>query len=166
LGRLEQHFDKAVIWSTSMPNTQQIGKAGEMLVQYKLLLLGIESAPMTTDSGIDLVAYSPRKQDAITLQVKTNLKPKPGGGKGKLALDWWIPDNSSAQLITVTDLSKERVWVFKLTEIQALAQQHPKGRFHLVMTVDPTLRPNKQERLNFDYEFERYRLENRFHEFF
>lgn len=134
-----------------MPNTQQIGKAGELLVQYRLLLLGIESAPMTTDSGIDLVAYSPRKQDAITLQVKTNLKPKPGGGKGKLALDWWIPDNSSAQLIAVTDLSRERVWVFKLAEIQKLAQQHPKGRYHLGMTVDPTLRPNKQERLNFDY---------------
>jgi hypothetical protein len=149
-----------------MLNSQQIGKAGELLVQYKLLLLGIESAPMTTDLGIDLVAFSPSKQDAITIQVKTNLKPKPGGGKGKLALDWWIPDNSPAQLITVTDLSKERVWMFKLAEVQKLAQQHPKGRCHLCMTIDPTMRPSKQERLNFDYEFERYRLENRYHEFF
>jgi hypothetical protein len=35
---------------------QQIGKSGELLVQYKLLLHGIESSPLTTDSGIDLVA--------------------------------------------------------------------------------------------------------------
>ena len=70
-----------------MPNTQQIGKAGELLVQYKLLLRGIESALLTTDSGVDLVAFSPRKQKAITIQIKSNLKPKPGGGRGKLQLD-------------------------------------------------------------------------------
>jgi hypothetical protein len=149
-----------------MSSTQQIGKAGELLVQYKLLLRGIESAPMTTDSGIDLVAFSPRKQEAITIQIKTNLKPKPGGGKGKLALDWWIPDDSPAQIIAVTDLSTEKVWLFSLAEIKELAQQHPKGRNHLCMTIDPTMKPNKQGRLSFDYEFEKYRLENRFHELF
>ncbi|SLM45109.1 hypothetical protein NSND_62542 [Nitrospira sp. ND1] len=40
-------------------STAQIGKCGELLVQYRLLLLGVESAPMSTDTGIDLVAYSP-----------------------------------------------------------------------------------------------------------
>ena len=50
--------------------TAQIGKSGEQ-VQYRLLLLGIESAPMSTDNGIDLVAYSPRLAQAITIQVKT-----------------------------------------------------------------------------------------------
>jgi hypothetical protein len=59
---------------------QQIGRCGELLVQQKLLLYGIESAPMTTDSGIDLVVYSPRERNALTIQVKTNLKAKPGGG--------------------------------------------------------------------------------------
>jgi hypothetical protein len=39
--------------------TAQIGRAGELLVQYRLLLLSVESAPMSTDSGIDLVVYSP-----------------------------------------------------------------------------------------------------------
>jgi len=38
--------------------TQQIGRLGELLVQYELLRHGIESAPMTTDAGVDLVAYS------------------------------------------------------------------------------------------------------------
>ena len=38
---------------------------------------------MTTDSGIDLVAYASTTAIPHTIQVKTNLKPKPGGGKGK-----------------------------------------------------------------------------------
>jgi hypothetical protein len=42
--------------------TAQIGRAGELLVQEQLLLHGIESAPLTTDTGIDLVAYSPRRR--------------------------------------------------------------------------------------------------------
>jgi hypothetical protein len=149
-----------------MPNTQQIGKAGELLLQYKLLLHGIESAPMTTDSGVDLVAYSSSRKDAITIQVKTNLKPKPGGGRGKLALDWWIPEDSPAQLIAVIDLSCEKIWLFTLEEVNALAQQHPKGRYHLCMAIDPTMRPIKKGRLLFDYEFEQYRLENRLHKLF
>jgi len=79
-----------------MPTKQQIGKAGELIVQQKLLLMGIESAPLTTDSGIDLVTYSKNKDDALTGQVKSNLELKPAGGKGKLALDWWIPDDTPA----------------------------------------------------------------------
>ena len=66
----------------------QIGRCGELLVQYRLLLCGVESAPMSTDNGVDLVAYAPRGAAPVTIQVKTNLKAKPGGGKGKAALDW------------------------------------------------------------------------------
>jgi len=40
--------------------TQQIGRCGELLVQYILLKHRIESAPLTTDVGIDLVAYPGR----------------------------------------------------------------------------------------------------------
>lgn len=61
----------------------QIGRSGELLVQYRLLCLGIESSPMSTDAGIDLVAYSPEQSKARTVQVKTNLKPKPGAAKAK-----------------------------------------------------------------------------------
>jgi hypothetical protein len=53
--------------------TQHIGAAGELLVQYKLLKHGIDSARLTTDSGIDLVAYSPKDNKANTIQVKTKL---------------------------------------------------------------------------------------------
>ena len=56
---------------------QQIGRCGELLVQYKLLMVGIESSHLTTDAGIDLAAYSPKKKRPSTIQVKTNLRPKP-----------------------------------------------------------------------------------------
>ncbi len=69
-----------------MLSNMQIGKAGELLVQYKLLLCGIESAPLTTDAGVDLVAFSTRRQDAVTIQIKSNFKPKPGAVKGNLLL--------------------------------------------------------------------------------
>jgi hypothetical protein len=61
----------------------QIGRCGESLVEYRLLLRGIEFAPMTTDAGIDLVTYEPSVERPFSIQVKSNLKPKPGGGKGK-----------------------------------------------------------------------------------
>lgn len=75
---------------TAKLTTQQIGKLGELLVQYRLLSFGIESAHLTTDSSVDLVAYSPNSKTAFTIQIKTNLQPKPGG-KGKAALDGWVP---------------------------------------------------------------------------
>ena len=90
----------------------QIGKSGELLVQYKLLKYGIESSQLTTDTGIDLVAFSSKKEKAFTIQVKTNLNPKPGGGSGKLALDWWLRDNSPADIVALVDLSTDRIWMF------------------------------------------------------
>jgi hypothetical protein len=92
-------------------STAQIGKCAELLVQYRLLLLGIESAPMGSDTGVDLVAYSPRLAQAITIQVKTNLRAKLGGGKGKAALDWWVAESVPAVLVALVDLSTEKVWL-------------------------------------------------------
>ena len=91
--------------------TAQIGKAGELLVQLRLLQLGVDSSHMTTDAGIDLVAFYPKSKRAATIQVKTNDRPKPSGGKGKLALDWWLPEKSPAELIALVDLSELRVWL-------------------------------------------------------
>ncbi|MDQ2842616.1 MAG: hypothetical protein M3Y72_16555 [Acidobacteriota bacterium] len=91
--------------------TQQIGRLGELLVQYELLRHGIDSAPMTTDTGIDLVAYSPDKKASFTIQVKANLAPKPGGGKGSAAIDWWVAEDCPAEWIAFADISTRRVWM-------------------------------------------------------
>jgi len=143
-----------------MLSKQQIGKCGELLVQYKLLLKGIESAPLTTDSGVDLVAYAQQNERPITIQVKTNLKAKPSGGKGKLALDWWVPENSTAELFALADLSTQRVWLMNMKELQELAQQKSNGRFHIYMYIDDTVKPTKSNRIVFANEFEKYLLEN------
>lgn len=146
-------------------STAQIGKCGELLVQYRLLLLGIESAPMSTDTGVDLVAYPPRFAQAMTIQIKTNLKAKPGGGKGKKALDWWVSATIPATLIALVDLSSEKVWLFKKEELFELAQQRSSGRFHLYMYTDPSAKALKK-RLAYVYEFERFIISNRVNELF
>lgn len=121
---------------------------------------------MSTDVGIDLVAYSPMTARPRTVQVKTNLKPKPGGGKGKSALDWWVPQDSPAEIIALVDLSEQRLWTFELAELARLAQQNSSGRHHLYMYTDPTARRKRAETLTQAYEFQRYLLENRVHELF
>jgi hypothetical protein len=147
-------------------STAQIGRAGEYLVSYRLLLLGVDSSPMSTDAGIDIVAYSPKTKAAKTIQVKTNLKAKPGGGTGKESLDWWIPDDTPAELLAFVDLSTERVWIFTLAELAAAAQQHPAGRYHFFMYIDPTYAPRKVGRVAHVFDFEKYLLQNRARELF
>jgi hypothetical protein len=146
--------------------TAQIGKCGELLVQYRLLLLGIESAPMSTDTGVDLVAYSPRLAQAITIQIKTNLRAKPGGGKGKAALDWWVSESVPATLVAVVDLSSEKVWLFKREELVELAQQKRSGRLHLYMYEDPAVKTRVKDHFSHVHEFERFIISNRVSELF
>lgn len=146
--------------------TAQIGRCGELLVQYELLLLGVESAPLSTDAGIDLVAYAPGAREARTIQVKSNHKAKPSGGKGKPALDWWVPENNPAQLVALVDLSTKAIWVLLKEELAILAQQKSGGRLHIYMYTDPTHMPKTAGRLSHTRDFEGYRMENRAHELF
>ena len=121
---------------------------------------------MSTDVGVDLVAYSPKLHDAITIQVKTNLKPKPGGGKGKDALDWWVSEKCPASLIALVDLKTEKVWLLKREEIEQHAQQRSSGRLHIYMYTDPSAKPRGKDRLAHAYEFERFIISNRTTELF
>jgi len=142
-------------------STAQIGKCGELLVQYRLLLLGIESAPLSTDTGIDLVDYASGRRDAVTIQVKANLRAKPGGGKGKAALDWWVPETSPAQFVALVDLSSEAVWLMSQAELLTHAQQRSGGRAHIYMYIDPDARPRKAGRLSLRAEFDAFLLSRR-----
>lgn len=150
---------------SSLP-TQQIGKLGELLVQYKLLRFGIESAHLTTDSGIDLVAYPGGGKRALTIQVKTNLKPKPGGGRGRAALDWWVPENSPAELFAFVDASGNQAWLLTKSELRRMAQQHSSGRHHFYMYTDLEFKPKSQKKAARVQDFEKYRLENRITQLF
>ncbi len=141
-------------------STLRIGRCGELLVQYKLLKLGIESAAMTTDAGVDLVAFAPSSQRAVTIQVKANDAPKPGGGRGKLALDWWIADDCPSELAAFVDVSSDRAWLLTKIELAALAQQHSSGRYHFYMYVDPAVKP-RGAHLAMQADFEPHLLERK-----
>lgn len=141
----------------------QIGRAGELLVQQQLLLHGIDSAQLTTDSGVDLVAFSAEQRDAMTLQVKANLRPKPAGGTGKLLLDWWLPDESPADLFAFVDLASSRVWLAANKEMGEIAQQHPESRYHFFMFTDPTATTRADGKPVHDYDFQKHLLENCVH---
>lgn len=145
-------------------SSSQIGRSGELLVQYRLLKHGIESAPMTTDAGIDLVVYAPRSAQALTIQVKTNHRPKPGGGKGRLALDWWIREDSPAQLVALVDLSSDRVWMMRHAELISAAQQRSSGRAHVYFYVETSRRSMAPG--TFVDDFGHFELERRLAELF
>jgi hypothetical protein len=122
------------------------------------LKLGIESAPMTTDVGVGLVAYSTSRRRANTVQVKSNLRAKPGGGKGKAALDWWIRDDSPADFVALVDLSTERIRLMSHVELLTLAQQSSSGRAHIYMNTDVTVRPRTPGRRAHQEEFSEFLL--------
>jgi hypothetical protein len=121
----------------------QIGRSGELLVQYRLLKHGIESALMTTDSGIDPVAYTPRDKMAVTIQVKSNQQAKAVGGKGKKALNWFHLEMSPAQMVALVDLENDRVWLFRHAELLEYAQQHKTGRMQFYLYVDAAYKPKR-----------------------
>ena len=152
--------------SNARLTTAQIGRCGELLVQLRLLAIGVDSAPMSTDVGVDLVAYSPKSRRPLTIQVKANLRSKPGGGRGKAALDWWIPADSPAQFIALADHSSENVWLLSRQELALHAQQRSSGRFHIYMYTDPTAKARKLGRLAHSHEFERFLLPNCAHRVF
>ena len=104
--------------------TQHIGAAGELLVQYQLLKYGIDSARLTTDSGIDLVMYVPQSKQAHTIQVKSVAVPKPATTNGKPIVGVGFPHTCKAQWLAVCDLSRNRVWLFTIDKARELAQQH------------------------------------------
>jgi hypothetical protein len=148
---------------TSSLSTAQIGASGVLLIQYRLLKCGIESAPMTTDAGIDLVAYSPKMKRAVTIQVKTCLRPKPAGGKGQASLDWWLPKASPAELVGLANLESDQAWLFRHDEFVARSQQQPLERLHLYFYINPdhSVRPGCHER-----DFEQFTIKSRMGDIF
>ncbi len=62
---------------TQLTATARIGGGAELLVSY-MRLFGIESAPMGTNAGIDLMADSPKTRVSVTIQIKFSRKTKPG----------------------------------------------------------------------------------------
>lgn len=114
----------------------QISQCGVLLTRYKLLLHGVESAPLTTDVGVDLVAYSGTARRALTIQVKTVLKPTTLWAKGRMALAWTMQRDGSAEIAALVDLSAGRVWLLTMKQFFELAQQQRPLNAQLLLFAD------------------------------
>lgn len=130
-----------------------------IFVQSLLLREGITCD--AAEGAIDLEVQLTKPKRKFSVLVVTNLRPKKAGGKGKEALDWWIPAKSEADFIACVDLSTLRVWLFSAAEISKFAQQRSKNKLHFYMYTDNTVALRGKKAQKFDYEFESYRIENR-----
>lgn len=139
--------------------TQHIGAAGELLVQYRLLKHGIDSARLTTDSGVDLVAYLPASNQAVTVQVKTQRRPRPSGGTGPLSVGWFFPHDLKAEFLAVVLLDSDDVWLFTRDEARELAQEHSgRGIRQIHWLIEPKSRNDGTERRS-ARDVERYQVD-------
>jgi hypothetical protein len=138
-----------------------IGVSGKLFVNSMLLRQGVPC--VLGKNGHDLVINLVKPRRNWTVLVTTNLKAKKAGGKGKMALDWWVPVGSEADYIACVDLDTLRVWMFKSPEFVKLAQQKAGGKYHLYMYTNKDVALRGKKTMKFDYEFETYRLENRVH---
>ncbi len=136
-----------------------IGVSGKLFVNSMLLREGISC--QLGKNGFDLVVNLTRPKRRWTILVTTNLRPKKAGGKGKMALDWWISVDNTADYVACVDLSTLRTWIFSRTEFEKLSQQKAGGKYHLYMYTKKAVALRGKKSMKFDYEFESYRLENR-----
>ncbi|HSG27092.1 MAG TPA: hypothetical protein VLA34_01340 [Candidatus Krumholzibacterium sp.] len=143
---------------TDIPKSM-IGVSGKLFVNSMLLSKGIYAELGGNGYDIEVQLKKPKRNWKVL--VTTNLQPKKAGGKGKLALDWWVPVDTEADHIACVDISTLRIWLFRTAEYQQLAQQKAGGKFHLYMYIDRDVALRGKKTMKFDYEFESYRLENR-----
>ena len=138
-----------------------IGFSGKYFVQSMLIREGLPC--MQGKDGIDLLVRLTKPRRQFTIFVVTNLQPKRAGGKGKEALDWWIPDSVNTDIIACVDLSQLRIWLFEREELPKLAQQKTASKYHLYMYTEKEVALRGKQSMKFDYEFESFKLENRVH---
>jgi hypothetical protein len=139
-----------------------IGFSGKYFVQSMLMREGLPTA--AGREGIDLVVSLKKPRRMFSIFVVSNLQPKRAGGKGKEALDWWIPVSTAADVIACVDLSELRVWLFDRNELPRYAQQKTASKYHLYMYTDKAVALRGKKSMKFDYEFEGFKLENRIYQ--
>ena len=112
-------------------NTQQIGRCGELFVQYTLLRHGVDSAPMTTDPGVDLIAFRNVKQKPVTIQVKTSTHhSKQCDPSGDKWLEWRVSDKCLTEVdyVAVFDFERQKCWLFSNEEFIRWGVRSGEGR--------------------------------------
>ena len=95
-------------------------------MQYKLLKNGIDSAPMTTDRGIDLLAFEPNTRRTVSIQVKAATHREPGAAEW---ISWSMPKECTAEYVAVVDLERDKGWLFSKEEFEKFAVGKGKGKW-------------------------------------
>jgi len=131
--------------------TQQKGRCGELLVQYVLLKHGIESAPLTTDTGIDLVAY-PRVSTKswsfdrpATIQVKTSTHR----GESDKWIEWSLSEDCPADYVATVDLERDKFWFFPVSEFKRVSTKS--GAYCRLWWCPPSYEYEKDPRREKDF---------------
>jgi hypothetical protein len=96
--------------------TAQTGSQAVLLVQRQLLSFGVDSAPMTTDYGVDLVAYRHEKGSCFTIQVKCRNHNR--DGKHSWRIEKKGRENPS-KVFALVDM--DDVWYMRRRDVDKLA---------------------------------------------
>ena len=97
----------------------RIGRRGELLVQSRLLPHGIDSAPMTVDKGVDLIAFRMGSDNKVTESLSIQVKATAKLWDGR-CYSWGMPQKSPADIIAFVAVDKipERIWLFKYADLR------------------------------------------------
>jgi len=98
--------------------TQQRGRCGELIVQYALLKHGIESAPLTTGTGIDLVVYPRVSTKHWPFNRPATIQVKASTHRGGEWIEWNVADDCPADFIAGVDLERNKVWFFAMSDFK------------------------------------------------
>ena len=134
------------------PTKRQIGKCGELLVQYTLLKKGVDSAHLTTDPGIDLIAFPSVREKPVTIQVKTSrLHSDYAGDK---YLRWQIPETCPADYIAMVDFHRDKCWLIETEKFKRKAHhtRDNQRRLHLYLSAREPESLKRQEEEFTEYE--------------
>lgn len=116
-------------------NNQQIGRCGELFVQYILLKHGVDSAPLTIDTGIDLVAFPDKRGKPVTIQVKTSTHHSEASDPMCKWLLWEIPKDCLADYIATVDFEREKFWLISTKEFIEKATHCGEDLFRLLWYI-------------------------------
>lgn len=118
------------------PSSAAISQLGKTLVARQLIGCGHRLMKNVPGHGRSFAIELQGRPYSVL--VRSNLAPKPSGGSGKLALDWWFPQTLSADLLALADISANRVWLLTREDALRYAQQDgsASGKVHLYMHLD------------------------------
>ena len=97
--------------------------------------------------------------------LKTIFVAAQAGGKGPLAIDWYVPTKNTANYLAFVYYEKKQVWIFNMKDLEKLYKkgqcQKASGKYHLSMYLEEN---KKSKKIKFRKFYDKYLLENKLKE--